>query len=152
LSHHEAPHEKPSTSSDDHTPPAFISVHDLLLSLGELAIEAGLLNSALSRVGGDSEVVEKEMFCHFSLMIQLVAMGNDRRGGIESGRREMCLDDLMMLVEEEWLKAVPAIGIKSVIPLPPPTDSLCLSLSGSRDYWHWQDTKLCTRSLLLLDS
>jgi hypothetical protein len=87
------------------------TVHDVLLCLGELAIEAGLLNSALSRTGGDAEVAEKEMFCHFSLMVQLMALGNDRRS-IDPGNRELCLDDLMMLIDDEWLKTVPTIGLR----------------------------------------
>lgn len=87
------------------------TVHDVLLCLGELAIEAGLLNSALSRTGGDPEVTEKEMFCHFSLMVQLMALANDRRN-IEPGSRELYLDDLMMLIDDEWLKTVPTIGIR----------------------------------------
>lgn len=90
-----------------------VSVYVLLLSFGELAIEAGLLNSALSRTGGDSEIGEKEMFCHFSLMIQLLAISYDRRD-IGTGSRELVIQELMMLAEEEWLKSVPAIGIRSI--------------------------------------
>ncbi len=93
---------------------ASVPVYLVLLCFGELAIEAGLLNSALSRTGGDSEVGEKEMFCHFSLMIQLMAIAYDRRDVI-TGSRELLLPELMMLAEEEWLKSVPAIGIRSIL-------------------------------------
>lgn len=88
-----------------------ITVRSLLLSFGELAIEAGMLNAALSRTGGDSEIQEKELFCHFSLTIQLIAFGNDRRN-ISCGKRELCIDDLAMIIEDEWLKAVPVVGLR----------------------------------------
>lgn len=100
------------TSTESNNPQAdFITVSSLLLCFGELAIEAGLLNSALSRTGGDLEVKEKEMLCHFSLMIQLLALSNDRRN-VESNNRELSINDLMMLCEDEWLKSVPNTGIR----------------------------------------
>lgn len=70
-----------------------------------------MLNAALSRTGGDAEVQEKELFCHFSLTMQLIALGNDRRN-VNSANRELCIDDLMMIIEDEWLKAVPVVGIR----------------------------------------
>lgn len=100
------------TSTEKNNPRAeFITVVSLLVCFGELAVEAGLLNSALSRTGGDSEVKEKEMFCQFSLMIQLLALGNDRRN-VDVSHRELSINDLMMLTEDEWFKTVPNTGIK----------------------------------------
>ena len=102
------------TSTENNNPTSqFITVHALLLCFGELAIEAGLFNSALSRTGGDSEVEEKEMFCHFSLMIQLLALGNDRRK-VDLTHRELSINDLMMLAEDEWLKTVPTTGLRYI--------------------------------------
>eukprot|EP00602_Paraphysomonas_sp_CaronLab_P013097 CAMPEP_0185040702 /NCGR_PEP_ID=MMETSP1103-20130426/39067_1 /TAXON_ID=36769 /ORGANISM="Paraphysomonas bandaiensis, Strain Caron Lab Isolate" /LENGTH=1763 /DNA_ID=CAMNT_0027580099 /DNA_START=66 /DNA_END=5357 /DNA_ORIENTATION=+ len=79
--------------------------------LGELAIEAGLLNSAIARTGGPEETAGKDMYCQFCMLIKLVAAGSGR-GEDAKGGGMVPLRTLQMLMEDEWLKAVPASGIR----------------------------------------
>jgi hypothetical protein len=51
------------------------------------------------------------MYCQFCMLIKLLAAGGGR-GEDEDGGGLVPVDDLVMLMEDEWFKAVPAKGIR----------------------------------------
>ena len=83
----------------------------VVLLLGELAVEAGMLNAVVSRRGGRDETDARDMYGQFCMLIKLLAAGGGR-GEDEDGGGLVPMDDLMMLMEEEWLKAVPVRGVR----------------------------------------
>jgi hypothetical protein len=95
----------------DGQPSDEISVEWVVMLIGELAIEAGMLNAIVNRMGGREEIAARDMYCQFCMLIKLLAAGGGR-GEDEDGGGLVPVDDLVMLMEDEWFKAVPAKGIR----------------------------------------
>jgi hypothetical protein len=88
-----------------------LPVEMVILCLGELSMETGLINPAALRTGGEQEALVKEMLCQVSMMIKLVAAGSSQ-GEDEDGGSLLSLEDLLVVLEDQWLKSVPATGIR----------------------------------------
>ena len=96
-----------------------ISVELVVLFLGELAVELGVLNEAINRISGEEEdAASKDAFCEFCMFLKLVSAGcksseDDDDGGRERGSAVVPLQDLQCILEEEWLKfCVPSNGLR----------------------------------------
>jgi hypothetical protein len=91
-----------------------VPVELVVLFLGELAVELGVLNEAINRISGEEEdVASMKSFCEFCMLIKLISAGckcadNDTEAAM------VPLQDLQCILEEEWLKFVPSNGNRYV--------------------------------------
>ena len=90
-----------------------VPVELVLLFLGELAVEEGILNDAIHKISGEEEDLEsKEAYCEFCMFIKLISAAC--KSPENADRAMVPLRDLQCIMEEEWLKHVPQNGMRYV--------------------------------------